>query len=286
MGRSPALSPSPQRRRIAPVIRVGNPSLARESRPTTDRYLVDSDSACSPGLGSSSSTTAKYAELVPLWVGQHHPRRIHLTDIGPTCAETDETPDLSFLVVGPEVQMQSILDLLGLYDRCEDQARDLISARTNLELVWVVVNDHPAERLEPPATERNRILSVDDRLLPVEAHAATIRALRSASLRTPGSSMRMAGSGTTFWGSEAGRHRPALCGHAEPVRSAMSGTTDGACRRTLPRAGRDLHESSGSFSPGRQAVSKPSASSRREISTRADCSGNGRHCRVRRPLPR
>ena len=47
-----------------------------------------------------------------------------------------------------------------------------IRSRPNLELVRGVAHDNPAQGLGPPSTKRDRIVSVDDDLLPNEIHVA------------------------------------------------------------------------------------------------------------------
>jgi len=45
---------------------------------------------------------------------------------------------------------------------------------SNFELVGVVADDYPAERLLPPPPEASRMPCIDDCLLPLEAHEAII----------------------------------------------------------------------------------------------------------------
>ena len=71
--------------------------------------------------------------------------------------------------------MEAVLDVLVFGDRLEDEARELFGPRPNLEIGRIVVDDDPLERLAPPPTERHRVTGVDDDLLPLEAHAQTIR---------------------------------------------------------------------------------------------------------------
>ena len=93
-------------------------------------------------------------------------------------SQADEALDLGGLIVGPKVEMQSILGLLGLADGRENETWELSGRRSNLEFLRVVVHDEPAERAKPPASEGNGILSVDDDLFPFEAHDMTIDASR------------------------------------------------------------------------------------------------------------
>jgi hypothetical protein len=56
--------------------------------------------------------------------------------------------------------------------RHEQQARHPIRSRPDLELVRGVAHDNPAQGLGSPSTKRDRIVSVDDDLLPNEIHVA------------------------------------------------------------------------------------------------------------------
>ena len=47
-----------------------------------------------------------------------------------------------------------------------------IRSRPDLELVRGVAHDNPSQGLGPPSTKRDRIVSVDDDLLPNEIHVA------------------------------------------------------------------------------------------------------------------
>jgi hypothetical protein len=58
-----------------------------------------------------------------------------LSDVYTTCARTQETLDLFTLIVRPEVQMQTVLDVLGFGDRSEDQPRKAIRRGPDLELL-------------------------------------------------------------------------------------------------------------------------------------------------------
>jgi hypothetical protein len=136
-----------------------------------DAVLVDP----SGGAGLHQwSTIPEDAELVALWIGQHHPRDIALANVNVGCAECDESLDFGVLILGAEVEMNTILDLLGVVDRLEHESRQPIGSRSNLELVRIVVDDDPSERLEPPQTERHRVMRIDYDLLPFEVHELTI----------------------------------------------------------------------------------------------------------------
>jgi hypothetical protein len=122
------------------------------------------------GIGPNPST--KDAELVAFRVGEYHPRRVTLPDIGPPSTEGKETFDFCGLIDRTEVKMEPVLACLLLRNRHEQQARHPIRSRPDLELVRGVAHDNPAQGLGPPSTKRDRIVSVDDDLLPNEIHVA------------------------------------------------------------------------------------------------------------------
>jgi hypothetical protein len=122
------------------------------------------------GIGLNPST--KDAELIAFRVGEYHPRHITLPDIGPPSTEGKQTFDFCGLIDRTEVRMKSVLASLILRNRHEQQTRHPIRSRPDLELVRGVAHDNPAQDLGPPPTKRDRIVSVDDDLLPNEIHVA------------------------------------------------------------------------------------------------------------------
>jgi hypothetical protein len=122
------------------------------------------------GIGPNPST--KDAELIAFRVGEYNPRRVTLPDIGPPSTEGKETFDFCGLIDRTEVKMESVLACLLLQNRHEQQARHPIRSRPDLELVRGVAHDNPAQGVGPPSTKRDRIVSVDDDLLPNEIHVA------------------------------------------------------------------------------------------------------------------
>ena len=121
-------------------------------------------------IGPNPST--KDAKLIAFRVGEYHPRRVTLPDIGPPSTEGKETFDFCGLIDRTEVRMESVLACLLLRNRHEQQARHPIRSRPDLELVRGVAHDNPAQGLGPPSTKRDRIVSIDDDLLPNEIHIA------------------------------------------------------------------------------------------------------------------
>jgi hypothetical protein len=127
---------------------------------------------CRPLLRIGPNPSTKDAKLIALRVGEYHPRRVTLPDIGPPSTEGKETFDFCGLIDRTEVKMESVLACLLLRNRHEQQARHPIRSRPDLELVRGVAHDNPAQGPGPPSTKRDRIVSVDDDLLPNEIHVA------------------------------------------------------------------------------------------------------------------
>ena len=63
---------------------------------------------------------------------------------------------------------------LGFGHESEQKAGRSIDVGPNLELIWVVVHDDPAQRGAPPTSEVGRRGRVDDHLLPREAHPISL----------------------------------------------------------------------------------------------------------------
>ncbi len=139
---------------------------------------------CRRLLGIGPNLSTKDAELIAFRVGEYHPRRVTLPDIDPPSTEGKETFDFCGLIDRTEVKMESVLACLLLRNRHEQQARHPIWSRPDLELVRGVAHDNPAQGLGPPSTKRDRIVSIDDDLLPNEIHVA--HSARRSRKRTPG----------------------------------------------------------------------------------------------------
>ena len=151
----------------------------RTEIPEAERRVV----LCRPLLGIGPNPSTKDAELIAFRVGEYHPRRVTLPDSGPPSTEGKETFDFCGLIDRTEVRMESVLACLLLRNRHEQQARHPIRSRPDLELVRGVAHDNPAQGLGPPSTKRDRIVSVDDDLLPNEIHVA--HSAMSVSLADP-----------------------------------------------------------------------------------------------------
>ncbi|MDF3017939.1 MAG: stress-inducible protein [Thermomicrobiales bacterium] len=127
---------------------------------------------CRPLLGIEPNPSTKDAQLIAFRVGEYHPGRVTLPDIGPPSIEGKEAIDFCGLIDRTEVKMDSVLACLLLRNRHKQQARHPIRSRPNLARVGGVAHDNPAQGLGPPSTKRDRIMSVNDDLLPNEIHVA------------------------------------------------------------------------------------------------------------------
>jgi hypothetical protein len=129
----------------------------------------------------------EYAELVTFRVGEHDPRLLSLPNVRSRGAKHQKSFDLHISVVGPEVEMKPVLRLLALGDGNEQEARKAIRGWSDLELVRVVVDDHPPESVSPPAPKYKRVSCIDNRLLPLEGHDAIVDTTREAGCTTSAS---------------------------------------------------------------------------------------------------
>jgi hypothetical protein len=87
----------------------------------------------------------EHAELVALGIGEDDPGFLALADVSMCGAEFEKTSHLAPLIVGAKVEMESVLDRLALRHSNEQQTRESVRLRSNLEVVWIVVDDHPAQ---------------------------------------------------------------------------------------------------------------------------------------------
>lgn len=117
---------------------------------------------------------AEDTELVAFGVCQDNPRLTTLADINTLCAMSYQTSHLGFLVIRPEVEMQSALGLLALVKPDEVQSRQAIRRRADLELLVRGVDHNPTESLGPPLPQGNRICRVNNYLFPFQGHPVSL----------------------------------------------------------------------------------------------------------------
>jgi hypothetical protein len=101
-----------------------------------------------------------------------------LADVHRPGAHVHQAFDLGLLVVRAQIDVQPVLHRLGLRYRGEQQARHLLGAAPDLDLVRRLVHDPVAQRLGPPAGQPGRIFGIHDDLLPVAAHTSPPKAHR------------------------------------------------------------------------------------------------------------
>lgn len=117
---------------------------------------------------------AKDTELVTFGVGQYNPRLITLANINTLCAMSHQTSHLGVLVIRPEIEMQSALDLLALIKPDEVQPRQAIRFRADLELLIRGVDHDPPKSLGPPLPQGHRIYRVNNYLFPFQGHQPSL----------------------------------------------------------------------------------------------------------------
>lgn len=106
---------------------------------------------------------SEYAELVVLRIGEHDPPHLALADVGVAGAEREQTFDLGVLVVGIQVDVQTILLELRVVDRNKaDPGIGVITFR-NQHLLLILVEHAVPEDFGPEAGERARVVCVDRR---------------------------------------------------------------------------------------------------------------------------
>src|SRR5437660_3618787 len=121
-------------------------------------------------IAGSARARSEDAELIALGIGQHNPRLLALSHVRSRGPERKQPFDLNVPVLWPEVEVQPILRRLQLRNGHEEESRKTISRGSNLELVGVGVDNHPAQRVPPPTAEGAWVPRIHDRLLPFEAH--------------------------------------------------------------------------------------------------------------------
>jgi hypothetical protein len=118
---------------------------------------------------------AKDAELVAFGVGQHDPGSIPLADVHPPPRTmSDQSSHLGVLVIRPEIEVQSVLGLLGLVEPDELQPRRAIGLRPDLVLVSRGVDDNPSQRVRPPLPQESLDPSSGRSPVPIQDHRANL----------------------------------------------------------------------------------------------------------------
>jgi hypothetical protein len=132
----------------------------------------------------------KNAEFVAFRVSQDDPGLGTLADVSICRSKSNQSCDLSFLVLWPEIEVKPVLARLGLAYRNKQKSRKSSFARSYFELVGLVVDNNPPERGLPPAAKGHRICRVNVDLLPFESHALSIGATGSQNFQCSRSEQR------------------------------------------------------------------------------------------------
>lgn len=114
------------------------------------------------------------AELVALRIGQDHPGDLALPNVNARSSQPDQSLHLGVLLVRTQVNMETVLPLLGFVYCQEQNPWQPVRLWLDLKHDRVVIDDHPSERLTPPAAKRNRVTGGDNDLLPLKTHGRTI----------------------------------------------------------------------------------------------------------------
>jgi len=104
------------------------------------------------------------AELVPLWVGENHPRHVRsLAHVDPTSAESEQSVELVSrgAAVGPQVDVEPVLASFGLGYRQEVDAVSHVVGPTDREVGLILVDDAPAKDVAPEQRQRFGVDGVD-----------------------------------------------------------------------------------------------------------------------------
>ncbi len=133
----------------------------------------------------SSTAGAEYAEFVTLWVGQHDPRLLPLTHVRSGSSKGEHPLNLSVPIVRSEVEMESVLNRLGLRDGAKEQPRQSTWRWSNLEFLRIVIHDNPSECFLPPPSQSIRISCVNECLLPLQSHVLNLGGLTECGQNNP-----------------------------------------------------------------------------------------------------
>lgn len=120
------------------------------------------------------TSLAKDTELITFGVCQYNPRLITLANISTLRAMSHQTSHLGVLVIRPEVEMQSALNLLALIKPDEVQPRQAIRLRADLELLIGGVDHNPTKSRSPPLPQGHRIYRMNNYLFPLQGHPPSL----------------------------------------------------------------------------------------------------------------
>jgi len=113
---------------------------------------------------------AKDAELVPLGVGEHDPGLFSLADVDVAGTEGERSFHLRGLVVGAQVDVEAVLDRLGLRDGEEEQVPSFGPEVDPADAVALPGFEGLVEQRRPELTDTLRVGAVDGGALDAETH--------------------------------------------------------------------------------------------------------------------
>src|SRR5262249_44486594 len=142
------------------------------------------------GLASGLEDT----KLVAFRISEDDPRLLALADVGAGGPEAKEAIHRGVPVVGPEVEVQTVLECLRFRNTSKQKSGQSVRCGPNLELLLIVVDDDPLQSGRPPASEPHRVGGVHDDLLPLQRHQLNL----SRPARSPESPLRIFPSGNAM----------------------------------------------------------------------------------------
>jgi hypothetical protein len=116
-----------------------------------------------------------YAELVSLGVGKDRPGlSAGMADVDPARPERKKASNLLIAVrcAAGEVEMDAVLDRLGIGDRHEAHADRRVLVGPDDDLVLALGQNLPAKRLCPEPGQAGQIVSVNDNVVNSHGHVA------------------------------------------------------------------------------------------------------------------
>jgi hypothetical protein len=121
----------------------------------------------------------QHIELVTIRVGHDHPADLALTDGDALGAQCLQPGDLGYLISGPKIQMQPVLDDLMLRDPHEDQVGNdaILGAalrRLKDDLIFLLKRTPPAKRGLPERGDPAGVTCIDTQALNTYIHAPTL----------------------------------------------------------------------------------------------------------------
>ena len=121
---------------------------------------------------------SEHVELVPLRIGEYHPVNCSLSDVDSPGPEPDQSLDFSRLVVGIDVNVQSVLADLRIRDWHEADSRVRMRVASNDDFILGLIEDGQLKSGCPKSPQRGRVMRIDDQLVKA-SHVAPFLTVRT-----------------------------------------------------------------------------------------------------------